>query len=615
MNPKWWKESIVYQIYPISFMDSNGDGIGDLRGIVSRLDYLKDLGVDVIWVCPIYKSPNHDNGYDISDYRDIMKEFGTMDDFDLMLREIHARGMKLMMDLVLNHTSHKHPWFIESRKSKDNPKRDYYIWRKGKNGGPPNNWESYFSGSVWEYDETTDEYYLHLYSRFQPDLNWENPKVIGELHDMVAWWLRKGVDGFRFDAIAHIVKAVGLPDAHNPDNAKTVRAYEMFSNLEHVHTLLQNLNDKVLYYYDIMTVGETSGLGPEQALDYVGDGRRELNMTFQFEHMFLDAASAGSGKWDVVPWNLLELKKIISNWQTTLHNRGWNANYLCNHDQPRSVSRFGDDVKFRISSAKMLATFLLTLEGTPYIYQGEEIGMTNVSFESIDDYRDVETLNYYEERRNSGVPHEEIMKSIHLKSRDNARTPMQWSAEENGGFTTGEPWISVNSNYAEINVDQALRDPESIYYHYKKLIALRKEHLVFVYGEYKLLLPLHMEIYAYTRTLEDQQALVVLNFFDRHPVFGLPAELDAEGWQLLISNCPQEKGEDLRKLPLRPYEARVYLRNLPKAAGTDDTDEDKAGATQERQEEQKEEQKEESKEEQMEQRKEESKEERKEGMS
>lgn len=565
MKPKWWKESVVYQIYPISFKDSNGDGIGDLKGIISKLDYLQELGVDVLWLSPIYKSPGHDNGYDISDYCDIMEQFGTMEDFDRLLQDMHSRGMKLMMDLVLNHTSHKHPWFLESRQSKDNPKRDYYIWRKGKNGGPPNNWESYFSGSVWEYDGQTDEYYLHLYSKYQPDLNWNNPVVIDELHNMVEWWLKKGVDGFRFDAISHIVKAEGFPDAHNPHQTKTVRAYEMFSNLESVHTLLQNLYDKVLYYYDIMTVGETSGLGPEQALDYVGDGRRELNMTFQFEHMFMDAASSGSGKWNVVPWNLLELKKIISNWQTVLHRRGWNANYLCNHDQPRSVSRFGNDMVYRVPSAKMLATFIHTLEGTPYIYQGEEIGMTNIAFESIDDYRDVETLNYYEEQRDYGVPEEEIMQAIHKKSRDNARTPMQWDRTGQGGFTTGTPWIKVNSNYMEINVADALKDPNSIFHYYKKLIQLRKQHKVIVYGEYKLLLPLHSEIYAYTRTLDNELLLVVLNFFEREPLFELPKDISKEGMELLLSNYPVEKNEDLCKLQLRPYEARVYLKRLPKS--------------------------------------------------
>ena len=563
MKRTWWKESVVYQIYPISFKDSNGDGVGDLRGILSKLDYLQDLGVDVVWICPIYQSPGHDNGYDISDYYKIDPAFGTMEDFDELLEGLHARGMKLMMDLVLNHTSDEHPWFLESRKSKDNPKRDYYIWRKGKNGGPPNNWESYFSGSVWEYDERTDEYYLHLYSKHQPDLNWENPAVIRELHDMVKWWLQKGVDGFRFDAIAHIAKAKGLPDADNPQQTPTVRAYELFSNLDDVHTLLQDLHDNVLYYYDIMTVGETSGLGPEEALSYVGDDRRELNMTFQFEHMFLDAASAGSGKWDVVPWKLTDLKEVISRWQTVLHGRGWNANYLCNHDQPRAVSRFGNDQEpYRIPSAKMLATFLHMLEGTPYIYQGEEIGMTNVVFDSIDDYRDVETLNYYEEQRRNGVPEADIMRAIHLKSRDNARTPMQWDAGPQAGFTTAESaWIRVNPNHERINVEEAIRNPDSIYHYYKELIRLRKEHAVIVYGAYELLLPDHPQIYAFTRKLEKSRLLVILNFSSEEPVFEWPVEaMEPEDIELLISNYAPQEHEDLLNLPLRPYEARVYLK-------------------------------------------------------
>jgi len=563
MKRTWWKESVVYQIYPISFKDSNGDGVGDLRGILSKLDYLQDLGVDVVWICPIYQSPGHDNGYDISDYYKIDPAFGTMEDFDELLEGLHARGMKLMMDLVLNHTSDEHPWFLESRKSKDNPKRDYYIWRKGKNGGPPNNWESYFSGSVWEYDERTDEYYLHLYSKHQPDLNWENPAVIRELHDMVKWWLQKGVDGFRFDAIAHIAKAKGLPDADNPQQTPTVRAYELFSNLDDVHTLLQDLHDNVLYYYDIMTVGETSGLGPEEALSYVGDDRRELNMTFQFEHMFLDAASAGSGKWDVVPWKLTDLKEVISRWQTVLHGRGWNANYLCNHDQPRAVSRFGNDQEpYRIPSAKMLATFLHMLEGTPYIYQGEEIGMTNVVFDSIDDYRDVETLNYYEEQRRNGVPEADIMRAIHLKSRDNARTPMHWDAGPQAGFTTAESaWIRVNPNHERINVEEAIRNPDSIYHYYKELIRLRKEHAVIVYGAYELLLPDHPQIYAFTRKLEKSRLLVILNFSSEEPVFEWPVEaMEPEDIELLISNYAPQEHEDLLNLPLRPYEARVYLK-------------------------------------------------------
>lgn len=559
MQQKWWKESVVYQIYPISFKDSNGNGTGDLKGIISKLDYLKDLGVDMIWLCPIYKSPNYDNGYDISDYCDIMDQFGTMEDFDHMLREIHARKMKLMMDLVLNHTSHQHPWFLEAKSSVDNPKRDFYIWRKGKNGAPPNNWESYFSGSVWEYDEVTDEYYMHLYSKHQPDLNWNNPNVIQNIQSMMKWWLDKGIDGFRFDAISHIVKAEGLPNGDNPLQKETVPAYYLYSHLEKVHTLLQELYDDVLYFYDIMTVGETSGIGPEQALDYVGDGRRELHMIFQFEHMQMDAGSSGTGKWDIRSWDLLELKQIISRWQTVLHDQGWNANYLCNHDQPRSVSRFANDGEYRVESAKMLATFNHTLEGTPYIYQGEEIGMTNVAFQSIDDYRDVETLNFYEENRSKGVPEDEIMRLIRLKSRDNARTPMQWNKSEHAGFTTGQPWIKVNSNYIDINVEQSVKDPESIYHYYRQLIALRKQHKVIVYGLYQLLLPEDPDIYAYTRTLDSDQLLVILNFCDRKPVFEMPEALNVEGMELLISNyCPLPE-EDVTKLILRPYEARVYM--------------------------------------------------------
>lgn len=560
MNKKWWKESVVYQIYPISFLDTNGDGIGDLRGIETKLDYLKDLGVDVIWICPIYQSPNHDNGYDISDYQAIMKEFGTMEDFDRLLEQAHARGLKIMMDLVLNHTSDEHPWFIESRASKDNPKRDFYVWRKGKNGAPPNNWESYFSGSVWEYDEATDEYYLHLYSKHQPDLNWENPKVVECMHQMVEWWLKKGVDGFRLDAIAHIAKTVGLPDGPNPEHLPTVRAYELFSNLENVHTLLRNLHEQVLFHYDIMTVGETSGIGPEEALCYVGEDRGELNMVFQFEHMQIDALSGGSGKWDVRPWNLLELKKVIGHWQGVLHERGWNANYWCNHDQPRSVSRFGDDRNYRVESAKMLATFMHTLEGTPYIYQGEEIGMTNIAFKSIDDYRDVETVNFYQEQIRKGVPEGRIMEAIWKKSRDNARTPMQWNSSEEAGFTSGTPWIKVNPNYPMINVEKALRDPDSIWHYYKKLIALRKKYEVIVYGKYELLLPEHPEIYAYTRTLGDVCLLVILNFLRGEPEFKLPTEIHQERGELLICNYPVKDEVELsRTFRLRPYEARVYL--------------------------------------------------------
>ncbi|MBP1309365.1 oligo-1,6-glucosidase [Paenibacillus sp. 1182] len=527
---------------------------------MSRLDYLCELGIDVIWICPVYKSPNHDNGYDISDYYAIMDEFGTMEDFDELLHQAHERGIKIMMDLVLNHTSDEHPWFTESRSSKDNPKRDYYIWRTGKNGGYPNNWESYFSGSVWKYDKLTDEYYMHLYSEHQPDLNWENEEMVGELYRMVEWWLKKGVDGFRFDAIAHIVKAEGLPDADNPDKRTLVRAYQLFSNLEQVHVLLRMLNEKVLECYPLMTVGETSGLGPEQALDYVGDQRHELNMVFQFEHMFIDAQGLGTEKWKSKPWTLVELKKIMSSWQTVLHQEGWNANYLNNHDQPRALSRFANDGQYRVESAKMLATFTHMLEGTPYIYQGEEIGMTNIAFPSIDDYRDVETLNYYEQQRKIGEPEEQIMAAIWRKSRDNARTPMQWDAGPAAGFTDGEPWMKINDNYTHINAEAERNNPGSIFHYYRKLIALRKQHEVIVYGEYKLLLPLDTELYVFTRMLGKERLLVILNFFDRDPVFHWPEgeELPAAKAELLLSNYEPVQGEQLHALKLRPYEARVY---------------------------------------------------------
>ncbi|MCM2996901.1 alpha-glucosidase [Paenibacillus cellulositrophicus] len=558
MNETWWKEAAVYEIYPVSFMDTNGDGKGDLRGIISKLDYLKDLGIDVIWICPIYESPGKDNGYDISDYYAINPEFGTMEDFDDLLQEAHARGMNIMMDLVLNHTSDQHPWFKESRSSTDNPQRSFYIWRKGVNGLYPNNWESYFSGSVWEMDPETDEYYMHLYSKHQPDLNWRNENMVHELYKMIRWWLEKGVDGFRFDAIAHIVKAKGLPDADNPQHLPVVRAYQLFSNLEKVHFMLKKLNEEVLMDYDIMTVGETSGLGPEQALEYVGDQRHELNMVFQFEHMTLDSVSNGTGKWETRAWTLLELKKIMSRWQTTLHNQGWNANYLGNHDQPRAVSRFGNDKEYRVQSAKMLATFMLTLEGTPYIYQGEEIGMTNAAFDQIGDYRDVETLNYYEQSHLQGKPIDQTMQAIQAKSRDNARTPMQWDNGPQAGFTTGEPWIKVNPNYTDVNVASAMKDPDSIYHYYKRMLSLRKTHKALIYGEYKLLLPLDPDLYVYTRTLDQDTILVILNFFDDTPVMEWPKTLRGMSRDLLISNydlLPDAEGD---RIELRPYEARVY---------------------------------------------------------
>jgi oligo-1,6-glucosidase len=558
VKQQWWKEAVVYQIYPRSFKDSNGDGIGDIQGIISKLDYLKELGVDVIWLSPVYKSPNDDNGYDISDYRDIMDEFGTMADWEQLLEEVHKRDMKLIMDLVVNHTSDEHPWFIESRKSKDNPYRDYYIWRSGKDGKEPNNWESCFSGSAWEYDETTGEYYLHLFSRKQPDLNWENPQVRQEVYDMMKFWLDKGIDGFRMDVINFISKVPGLPDAPNPEGKKYVSGSQFFMNGPRIHEFLQEMNREVLSKYDIMTVGEMPGVTIEEAKLYTGEDRNELNMVFQFEHMSLD--SGPNGKWDLRPWRLKDLKENFTKWQKGLEGIGWNSLYLNNHDQPRMVSRFGNDQEYRIESAKMLATFLHMLQGTPYIYQGEEIGMTNVRFASIDDYKDIETLNMYSEKVvENGEDPQKVMEAIYAKGRDNARTPFQWDESENAGFTTGTPWIKVNPNYKEINAQQAVEDPHSIYHYYRKLIKLRKQYPIIVYGSYDLILPDHEQIYAYTRTYQDEKLLVILNFSAEQPIFELPKELTFTTKELLISNYDVDGAETIDRLTLKPYEARVYL--------------------------------------------------------
>ncbi|WP_044895036.1 glycoside hydrolase family 13 protein [Bacillus alveayuensis] len=558
MKKQWWKEAVVYQIYPRSFKDSNGDGIGDIQGIISKLDYLKDLGVDVIWLSPVYKSPNDDNGYDISDYRDIMDEFGTMADWEELLAEIHKRGMKLIMDLVVNHTSDEHPWFIESRKSKDNPYRDYYIWRPGKDGKEPNNWESCFSGSAWEYDETTGEYYLHLFSKKQPDLNWENPKLRKEVYDMMKFWLDKGIDGFRMDVINFISKVPGLPDAPNPEGRKYVSGSQFFMNGPRIHEFLQEMNREVLSKYDVMTVGEMPGVTVEEAKLYTGEDRNEVNMVFQFEHVDLD--SGPNGKWDLRPLKLKDLKESFTKWQKGLEGIGWNSLYLNNHDQPRMVSRFGNDQEYRVESAKMLATFLHMLQGTPYIYQGEEIGMTNVRFASIDDYKDIETLNMYREKVvENGEDPQKVMEAIYAKGRDNARTPFQWDDSENAGFTTGTPWIKVNPNYKEINAKQAVEDSNSIYHYYRKLIQLRKQYPIVVYGSYDIILPEHEQIYAYTRTYENEKLLVILNFSAEQPTFELPKEITFTTKELLISNYDVNGEESIDKFTLKPYEARVYL--------------------------------------------------------
>ncbi|MGG3640163.1 glycoside hydrolase family 13 protein [Bacillus gobiensis] len=557
MQKKWWKESVVYQIYPSSFKDSNGDGIGDLQGIISKLDYIKELGANVIWICPVYPSPNDDNGYDISDYTDIMDIFGTMADWEQLLKEIHQRDMKLIMDLVLNHTSDEHPWFIESRSSKDNPKRDWYIWRPGKDGKEPNNWESLFRGSAWQYDELTDEYYLHLFSKKQPDLNWENPEVREELYRMTTWWLDKGIDGFRIDAISFIKKKDGLPDAPNLSGELYVPAWDCHRNQPGIHDFLAELKERVFNNYDIMTVGEADGVSPDDALLYVDEALGSFNMIFHFEHMGLD--SGIGGKWDLKPWQLPDLKKIVTRWQSGLHAKGWNASYIENHDQPRSVSRFGDDQKYHKESAKMLATFLMTMQGTPYIYQGQEIGMTNVKFNSIEDYKDVESLNLYHESSAKGDEHiQKAWDYIYSKGRDNARTPMQWNDLPHGGFSEGNPWIAVNPNYKKINVEQSLKDNDSIFYYYKELIRLRNEHDVIVYGDYRPILEEDERVYACLRTLEDEAVLVILNFSREQADFTLPTDWKFAINHLLIANNEVNPEESINKFTLRPYEARVY---------------------------------------------------------
>ncbi|MFG6120102.1 glycoside hydrolase family 13 protein [Thalassobacillus sp. B23F22_16] len=552
MSRKWWKEAVAYQVYPRSFMDSNGDGIGDIQGVISKLDYLMDLGIDVIWICPIYSSPNDDNGYDISDYKGIMEEFGTMADFDQLLREVHKRGMRLIMDLVINHTSDEHPWFIESRSSKDNPFRDYYIWHPGKDGKEPNNWESIFGGSAWEFDAKTKEYYMHVFSRKQPDLNWENPEVRENLYEMVNWWLDKGIDGFRIDAISHIKKIPGFPDLPNPENKKFVPSFEGHMNREGIQIFLEELKEKTFDNYDIMTVGEANGVKVEQADKWVGEENGKFNMIFQFEHLDLWGKNTDGGL------DIHSLKEILTKWQKGLEGRGWNALFLENHDQPRSVSTWGNDKEFLDKSAKCLATMYFLMQGTPFIYQGQEIGMTNTKFDSIEDYNDVAIKNMYFNELEEGKSHEEIMEVIWKNGRDNSRTPMQWNDTRNAGFTTGTPWLKLNPNYAEINVQKGIEDPNSIYHYYKQLIDLRKGSDVLIYGSYDLVLEDHDSIYAYTRALEDEVVLVVTNLFEEDADFELPANLQNKEAELLLSNYEIDSEENLKSVKFKPYEARVY---------------------------------------------------------
>ena len=550
MNKQWWKSSVVYQIYPRSFMDSNGDGIGDLNGIIRKLDYLKELVVDVLWISPIYKSPNDDNGYDISDYQDIMDEFGTMEDFDRLLAGAHERKIKIMMDLVVNHTSDEHPWFQESRKSKDNPYRDFYIWRDPVDGKEPNNWGACFGGSAWELDEQTGMYYLHLFSKKQPDLNWENDEVRRRIYEMMNWWCEKGIDGFRMDVISLISKKPGLPDGYQAPGA--LYGDSGCANGPHVHEYLQEMNQKVLSHYDLMTVGECAGVTIEEAKKYANADGRELSMVFQFEHV---EANGPMGKWTDERVQLKDFKTTMSKWQTELEGKAWNSLFLGNHDQARSVSRFGNDApEYRAVSAKMLVTCLHMMQGTPYVYQGEELGMTNCPFPTLEDLRDIESINAFHELTEAGkVNPEDMMRYIRLRGRDNARTPMQWDDSANAGFTTGTPWIMVNPNYTEINAKTEMEDPDSVFRYYQKIIGLRKKEKVMVYGTYQLLDPDNEKLYVYTRTLDNEKLLVICNFTEEEEIYSVPEEF-SEG-EVLISNYHRETVE--KEILLKPYEALV----------------------------------------------------------
>ncbi|EIT7142657.1 glycoside hydrolase family 13 protein [Vibrio vulnificus] len=541
MENKWWHDAVVYQIYPRSFCDSNNDGIGDLNGIIGKLDYLKTLGVNVLWLSPVYKSPMDDNGYDISDYQDIAAEFGTMADMQNLLAQAKARDIRVVMDLVVNHTSDEHPWFVEARKSKDNPYRDYYIWRDAKpDGSVPDNQGSIFGGSAWQWDEATQQYYFHLFSKRQPDLNWENPKVQQEVHKMMNWWIDQGIGGFRLDVIDLIGKEI--------DKGIT-------GNGPRLHPLLQEMNRATFGDKDLLTVGETWGATPEIAKLYSDPERHELSMVFQFEHITLTWQHGD--KWNPIPLDLKQFKHVLTKWQTELSNQGWNSLFWNNHDLPRVVSKYGDDKRYRVESAKMLATALHFLKGTPYIYQGEEIGMTNVAFESLDQYKDIETLNFYKVKTESGVSHQHMMDAIHENSRDNARTPMQWSASQNGGFSQAEPWIEVNPNYPEINVEQALADSDSIFYHYQKLIELRKQHPAIVYGDFTPLFAEHDSVFAYVRSHQDEQLLVINNFSDQDVSLELPDNLQNKEVNCLIYNYDSLDMLGVT-LSLRPYQCYAF---------------------------------------------------------
>ncbi|HIR24577.1 MAG TPA: alpha-glucosidase [Candidatus Egerieimonas faecigallinarum] len=532
---KWWKHAVIYQIYPRSFQDSNGDGIGDLQGIIRRLDYLADLGIDAIWLSPVCKSPQDDNGYDISDYQDIDPMFGSLDDMERLIAEAKKRNIRIIMDLVLNHSSDEHRWFLEAKKSRENPYHDYYVWRDGEEGTPPNDMRASFGGSAWEWVPEVQQYYFHQFSVKQPDLNWENPKLRREIYDMILWWMDKGVGGFRLDVIDQIAKEPDL---------------QITGNGPRLHEFIRELSKETFQKGDLITVGEAWGANTERAKLYSNPDGSEFSMVFQFEHIMLDQQE-GKEKWDLAPLPFLKLKEILNRWQCELHGCGWNSLFWDNHDLPRIVSRWGDDGRYRVESAKMFAILLHGMQGTPYIYQGEELGMTNVKF-GFADYRDIETVNMHRERLEKGYTEEEIMKSIYAKSRDNARTPMQWDDTENAGFTTGTPWIRLNPNYTEINAASQVNDPDSVFSCYRTLVALRKKYPVFADGRFEMLLPDDEDIFAYTRENESEKLLVICNFHGKE--IPCPLREEQEGMELLVSNY-KEQSMDV----LKPYEARMYI--------------------------------------------------------
>ena len=548
MKRNWWKEAVAYQVYPRSFNDSNGDGIGDLPGLIEKLDYLENLGIDVIWLSPMYPSPNDDNGYDISDYKGIMSEFGTMNDFDQLLSSIHQRGMKLILDLVVNHTSDEHPWFIESKSSKTNAKRDWYIWADPKpDGSEPNNWESIFNGSTWEFDESTKQYYFHLFSKKQPDLNWENPDVRQAVFEMMNWWFEKGIDGFRVDAITHIKKNFEAGDLPVPDGKKFAPAFDVDMNQPGIQEWLQEMKDKSLSRYDIMTVGEANGVTPNDAEEWVGEENGKFNMIFQFEHLGL--WSTGDTKFDVKSY-----KQVLNRWQKQLENVGWNALFIENHDQPRRVSTWGDDKNYWYESATSHATTYFLQQGTPFIYQGQEIGMTNYPFESIESFNDVAVKTEYQIVKKEGGDVNQLLDKYKMENRDNARTPMQWNNSINAGFTTGKPWFHVNPNYTEINVKQQLNDKFSILSYYKALIQLKKSDLIYTYGKFNMVDAENKQVFAYTRTFKNNTVLIVANLTNEVSELNLPFELDISSVDIKLHNYHLN---DINLDHIKPYESFV----------------------------------------------------------